>query len=176
MKYGERSEAKRAEYLREIAEIPKDSLIYIDESGIDKEMNREYGRAPRGERVYGEVRGRKFDRTNVIAGKCGDKVIAPGEYKGTTDHKLFEAWFSGALLKEAKYGSVIVLDNATFHRKKTLKKLAENAGCSVLFLPPYSPDLNPIEKLWANFKKFLKHHLRFFASLSDAICAFFKLV
>ena len=175
MKYGERNEAKRAEFQRAIGEIPSEHLIYVDESGIDKEMNREYGRAPRGELVHGEVRGRKFDRTNIIAGKCGDKVIAPGEYKGTTDHKLFEAWFSGALLKEATPGSVIVLDNATFHRKKALKKLAEQTGCSVLFLPPYSPDLNPIEKLWANLKKFLKHYLRFFNSLSDAICAFFHL-
>jgi len=91
-----------------MAKIPKDSLIYIDESGIDKEMKREYGRAPRGELVYDEIRGRKFERTNIIAGKCGGKVIAPGEYKGTTDHRLFEAWFGGALLKEAKPGSVIV--------------------------------------------------------------------
>jgi len=166
----------RASFLLEVARIPRELLIYVDESGIDKEMNREYGRAPRGESVHGEVRGRKFDRTNIIAGKCANKVIAPGEYKGTTDHKLFEAWFSGALLKEAKPGSVIVLDNATFHRKKTLKKLAELADCSVLFLPPYSPDLNLIEKLWANLKKFLNHHLRFFNSLSSAICTFFKLV
>jgi len=176
MKYRERNETARVEFLQTISEIPEESLIYVDESGIDKEMNREYGRAPRGEPVYDEVRGRKFDRTNIIAGKCADEVIAPGEYKGTTDHRLFEAWFSGALLKEAKPGSVVVLDNATFHRKKTLKKLAELAGCSVLFLPPYSPDLNPIENVWANLKSFLNHYLRHFLSLSLAICAFFKLV
>jgi len=79
------------------------------------------------------------------------------------------------LLKEAKPGSVIVLDNATFHRKKTLKKLAEQANCSVLFLPPYSPDLHPIENFWANLKKFLNDYLRFFYFLSDAICYFFQL-
>ena len=176
MKYRERDEARRAEFLQEIAKIPKDSLIYVDESGIDKEMNREYGRAPRGKPLYGEVRGRKFERTNIIAGKCGDKIVAPGHYKCSTDHRVFEAWFSGALLKEAKPDSVIVLDNATFHRKKTLKKLAELAGCSVLFLPPYSPDLNPIENVWANLKNFLKRHLRDFDSLSLAIAAFFQLV
>jgi len=176
MKYRERNEAARVEFLQEIAKVPEELLIYVDESGIDKERNREYARAPKGECVYNEVKGRKFDRTNIIAGKCDGKVIAPGEYKGTTDHKLFEAWFSGALLKEAKPGSVIVLDNATFHRKKALRKLAEQVGCSVLFLPPYSPDLNPIENVWANLKKFLKHYLRFFTSLSLAICAFFHLV
>ena len=173
MKYKERNEAVRAEFLQEIAKIPEDSLIYVDESGIDKEMNREYGRAPRGKRVYGEVRGRKFERTNIIAGKCGDKIVAPGHYKCSTDHRLFETWFSGALLKEAKPGSVIVLDNATFHRKKTLKKLAELAGCSVLFLPPYSPDLNPIEKFWSWLKSKLRSILRFFSSLDNAISACF---
>ena len=150
--------------------------MYVDESGIYKHMTREYARAPRGVPVYGEVRGRKFERVNVIAGKCGERIIAPGEYKGNTDHRLFEAWFSGALLKEAKRGSVIVLDNAAFHRKKALRTLAEQAGCSVLFLPPYSPDLNPIEKLWANLKIFLRYYLRYFSSLHLAICTFFQLV
>jgi len=149
--------------------------VYVDETGVDRDMNREYGRAPRGEPVYDEVQGRKSERTNIVAGKCGDSVIAPGEYKGYTDHRLFETWFSGALLTQLKPGSVIVLDNATFHRKKALHKLAELAGCSVLFLPPYSPDLNPVEKLWANFKSFLKDHLRFFSSLHFAIQVFFQL-
>jgi len=175
MKYRERNEGAREEFLRKIAEIPEDRLVYVDESGIDKEMNREYGRSPRGVPVYDEVRGRKFDRTNVIAGKCGGKIIAPGHYKCSTDHRVFETWFSGALLRELKPGCVIVLDNATFRRKKTLKKLAELAGCSVLFLPPYSPDLNPIENVWANFKTFLKRFLRDFVSLPLAIAPFFQL-
>ena len=164
----------RAKFLREVANIPKELLVYVDESGIDREMNREYGRAPRGKPLYSEIRGRKFERCNVIAGKCQDKVIAPGSYKGYTDHRLFEAWFSGALLKEVKFSSVIVLDNAAFHRKKVLHNLAEQAGCSVLFLPPYSPDLNPIEKLWANMKSFLKFYLRFFDSLDFAFQEFFQ--
>ena len=162
--------------MQAIAKIPKDKVVYVDESGIDREMNREYGRSPQGKPVYGEVRGRKFERVNVIAGKCGDRVIAPGEYKGYTDHSLFETWFCGALLPQLKPGSVIVLDNATFHRKKVLQILAEQANCSMLFLPPYSPDLNPIEKLWAYMKSFLKNFMRNFNSLSDAICTFFRLV
>ena len=166
----------RGEFLREIAKIPEDMVVYVDECGIDRDMNREYGRAPRGEPVYGEVRGRKFERRNVIAGKCQNKIIAPGEYKGYTDHRLFEAWFGGALLSQVKRGSVIVLDNATFHRKKALHNLAGQAGCSVLFLPPYLPDLNPIEKLWANLKNFLKFYLRFFDSLDLAFQEFFQLV
>ena len=161
--------------MRAIAEIPAELVVYVDECGIDKDMNREYGRAPRREPVYSQTRGRKFERVNVIAGKCQNKIVAPGLYKGYTDHLLFEAWFSGVMLTQVKPGSVIVLDNATFHRKKTLHKLAALAGCSVLFLPPYSPDLNPVEKLWANLKNFLKFYLRYFDSLDFAFCEFFQL-
>ena len=95
---------------------------------------------------------------NIIAGRCGNKIVAPGEYRGSTDHSLFETWFSGALLEEIPQGSVVILDNATFHRKKTLASLAQNVGCEVIFLPPYSPDLNPVENLWANLKTFIRNY------------------
>jgi transposase len=176
MRYSERNEAKRAEYQAQIKEIPEEKRVYVDECGIDEHLTRIYAKSPAGVPVYGEVRGRKFERTNIIAGKCGGKIVAPGEYPKYTDHKLFELWFREGLLKEVSSGSFIILDNATFHRKKVLAALAENVGCSVIFLPPYSPDLNPIENVWANLKKFLKCHLRDFASLSLAIAAFFQLV
>lgn len=176
MRYKERNEEKRAEYAEKISEISTERIVYVDECGIDEHLTREYAKSPRGVPVYGEVSGKKFDRLNIIAGRCGGKVIAPGEYRGSTDHRLFETWFSGALLKEIPRGSVIVLDNATFHRKKTLSTLAKSAGCEVLFLPPYSPDLNPIEKLWANLKFFIRNHGTRFNSLSLAISHYFNLV
>jgi transposase len=176
MRYKERNEEKRAEYAEKISEIPAERIVYIDECGIDEHLTREYGKSPRGVPVYGEVSGKKFDRLNIIAGRRGNKIIAPGEYKGSTDHRLFETWFGGALLKEVPRGSFIVLDNAAFHRKKTLSALAKSGGCEVLFLPPYSPDLNPIEKLWANLKSFIKNHSKNFRSLSLAVSHYFNLV
>lgn len=125
--------------------------------------------------VYGDVKGRKYERVNIIAGKCGGKIVAPGEYKGSTDHRLFEVWFREALLKEIPQGCTIVLDNATFHRKKALTSIAENAGCSVVFLPPYSPDLNPIEIEWANLKSFIRNYASLFDSISLTIAHYFKL-
>ncbi len=95
------------------------------------------------------------------------------EYDGTTDSILFEFWFENCLLKEVKPGSVIVLDNATFHKKSVLPDLAESYGCKVLFLPPYSPDLNPIEKKWAWLKRKLREILRCFESFDDAIIGAF---
>lgn len=117
--------------------------------------------------------GKKFQRVNIVAAKCGDEIVERHEYECNMNSRLFEFWFR-LLLKVIPRGSVIILDNASFHRKKELKKLAKEAGCKVIFLPPYSPDLNPIEKVWANLKKFLKNHLFYFTSVSDAIMGFFQ--
>jgi transposase len=77
-------------------------------------------------------------------------------------------------LKEISAGTTIVLDNATFHKKAVLPLLAETAGCKVLFLPPYSPELNPIEKKWAWLKKLLRKILPNYPSLDSALYSAFK--
>ena len=93
----------------------------------------------------GKVNGRKYKRTNIEAAKCEERIIAPFVYDGITNSKLFEVWFTEMLLPSVPRGSVLVMDNATFHRKSSLYKLAEGYGCEVLFLPPYLFDLNIIE-------------------------------
>lgn len=144
-------------------------LVYVDECGIDQCLYREYARAPRGQKVFTKISGRKFKRTNIVAGICQGNWVAPLEYTGTTDSILFEFWFEHCLLKEVNQGAVIVLDNATFHRKTVLPDLAKKYGCEVLFLPPYSPDLNPIEKKWAWIKRNLRENLLHFRSFSLAL-------
>lgn len=151
-----------------------DSLIYVDETGIDKCLYREYARAPRGQKVKAKISGRKYHRTNIVAGICQGKWIAPMEYTGTTDSMLFETWFVNCLLKEARQGSTIVLDNATFHKKTILAYLAKQHNCDVLFLPPYSPDLNPIELRWAWLKRKLRDILLSCSSFYDALWYCFK--
>ena len=143
--FAERDEQKRQEYLEKIKQIPKESVVYVDEVGFDTFLYREYAWAPRGQTVAGVISGKKFKRANIVAGKCCGKIVAPLQYTGSTDSRLFEFWFEEVLLKKIRKGSVIVIDNASFHRKAMLSELASSAGCSVLFLPPYSPDLNPIE-------------------------------
>jgi len=139
--------------------IPPESLVYVDETGIDQCLYREYARAPRGEPVIAKISGRKYKRTNIVAGISRGRWVAPLAYSGTTDSQLFEAWFEQRFLEETEKNSVIILDNATFHRKSVLPALAKKYGSEVLYLPPYSPDLNPIEKKWAWLKKMLRNTL-----------------
>jgi transposase len=143
--------------------------VYVDETGIQQYLFRDFAYAPRGEKVYGKISGRKFKRTNIVAGICQGKWVAPMQYSGTTDSKLFEFWFENCLLHEVRPESVIILDNAAFHKKYVIPELARKKKCSVIFLPPYSPDLNPIEKKWAWLKQRLRKILPAFISLDDAL-------
>ena len=74
-------------------------------------------------------------------------------FNGSCNTELFEAWIEQFLIKELKPGQVVIMDNTSFHKSKKTKSLIESVGCKLVFLPPYSPDLNPIEKFWANMKQ-----------------------
>jgi len=158
-----------AKFLETLSTLPVENLVFIDECGVDKFLYREYAYAPRGQKVYAKISGKKFKRTNIIAGICCGKWVAPMTYDGTTDSELFEFWFENCLLNEVKSGSVIVLDNATFHRKSKVFELAKSRNCTAIFLPPYSPDLNPIEKKWAWLKAKLRNILPEFANFDVAL-------
>jgi len=155
--------------------MPPEHLVYVDECGIDQYLHRAFAYAPRGQKVVAKISGKKYKRTNIVAGICQGEWVAPLEYIGTTDSILFEFWFEHRLLKELKPGSIIVLDNATFHRKSVLPALAQQHDCNVLFLPPYSPDLNPIEKKWTWLKRLLKSTLATFDNFDDALSTRFQL-
>jgi transposase len=127
--------------------------VYLDESGIDTYLSREHVRAPRGMQVYRPISGMRYARESFIAAQRGMHIIAPFCYRGTCNTDLFNVWIKNFLVPELRPGQVVIMDNATFHKSSTTKRLIEEAGCRLLFLPPYSPDLNPIELLWANLKK-----------------------
>lgn len=148
----------------------------MDETGIDTYLYREYGYAPRGTAVQGLVNGRKYKRVGIVAAKLNKKIVAPLEYSGTMNSKLFEQWFEQQLLPVLPRETVIVMDNAAFHRKKQLSSMAEENGCSLIFLPPYSPELNPIEKFWGWLKRNLQKILPFFDTFDNALFECFKVV
>lgn len=145
----------------------------MDETGIDHYLYRTYGYAPRGQLVHDRIKGRKDQRTGVVAAKMGDEIIAACRYSGTMDHERFEDWFEHKLLPALPEGTVIVMDNASFHRKQKLYSLAQTFNCHLIFLPPYSPDLNPIEKFWAWLKSTLRKILPRLNSFDDALFAAF---
>lgn len=173
MNYIERSETARSEYEQQIAKIPASQRIYIDESGISRFCCREHARALRGKRVQGFVPGRRFARVNVVAGYCNGRILGEYCYTGSTTAKTFEYWFCKFLLPETHKGDVVVMDNASFHNKKRLREYARIYKVTVIFLPPYSPDYNPIEHVWANMKRFLRDTTLQFHTLQSAIYWYF---
>lgn len=85
------------------------------------------------------------------------------------DNVLFNFWLANFLLPTIGSGKIIIMDNAAFHKSQKTEVIIENAGCKLIFLPPYSPDFNPIEKCWANLKKIIRKTLSEFKTLQDAI-------
>jgi transposase len=145
----------------------------VDESGIAKFCFRTHARALRGTRVHGFVHGKRYARTNVVAGLRDGKIIGDYFYKGSMNSSRFEEWFCTHLLPNTRKSDVVVLDNASFHNRERLIKYARVFKVAVIFLPPYSPDYNPIEKVWANLKRFLRNHGKHFASVEEGIYWYF---
>jgi hypothetical protein len=162
--------------LTAVEKIPRKDRVYVDESGINSELKREYGRARRGVKAGDSKRGRKFHRVNVVAGQiydaAGVRQLAPLCYQGTMNGERFEDWFENKLLKYVEKGKTIITDRASFHRKKRLEEICEKYGVFFLRLPPYSPDLNPIEKTWANMKKELRDTAPLHSLLETAMYAY----
>lgn len=128
-------------------------IVYIDESGFDAYTYRPYAWSPRGQKCHGERNGRRGARTSLIAGKRGKKLLAPVLFSGSTNAVWFNRWLEDYLIPELNPNSTLILDNAPFHRKNDICHIAQQAGHSVLFLPPYSPDFNRIEQDFAVIKK-----------------------
>lgn len=162
------------EYVKKIKDIPENEIVYVDETGIDNYLYREYARAPRGKVVYEKISGRKFKRTGIVAAQVGKKLIAEMTYEGTMNSEFFESWFRKALIPSVHKNAVIVMDNASFHRKKYLHKLAEEHDIRIIFLPPYSPEYNPIENTWHVFKKRVCELLRVCSSFDEAVKIVFE--
>ena len=143
--------------------------MYLDESGMDSRDAYDYGWNEKGERFHALKSGRREGRVNIIAALCDQNLIAPFTVEGACNRTVFETWLETCLVPTLEPGQVVVMDNATFHKGGRIQELIQNAGCELLYLPPYSPDLNLIEKCWSWLKSRIRKKLGQFDCLRDAI-------
>jgi transposase len=119
-------------------------------------MPRTHGYAPRGRRCFGIHDWHARGRTNVIGALLGGSLLTACLFSCNIDSDVFQGWLTGDLIPKLPPGCVLVMDNATFHKRQDMKEAIKNAGHTLQYLPPYSPDLNPIENKWAQAKAIRK--------------------
>ena len=128
----------------------------MDESGFAHDMPRTHGYAKRGRRCYGTHNWQEKGRVNAIGAIVSFKLLAVGLFDCSVNSDVFYAWLTQTLIPVLPKNAVVVMDNATFHKRQDMIEAIENAGATAEFLPPYSPDLNTIEKKWAQIKNIKK--------------------
>lgn len=153
-------------------------LVFMDESGFGLDMTPLYGYAPRGERAYGAVPKNRGENTSLIAAlSLHEGVTAAMTLTGAVDSLAFDAYLKEVLCPSLRPGQVVVLDNLAVHKRKVVQEAIEAQGCEVLFLPPYSPDLNPIELAFSKIKACVRRvEARSRAALDEAIAAALKTI
>jgi transposase len=131
-------------------------LIFLDETGVTTNMVRRYGRAPRGQRVRGYAPAGHWKVTTFLAGLDRDGIVAPFVIDEPMNRAIFTQYVRQYLAPELKPGDIVILDNLSSHKGAEAAALVEARGARLLFLPPYSPDLNPIEMVFAKLKHLLR--------------------
>jgi transposase len=131
-------------------------LIFIDESSAKTNLTRLRGRSERGQRVHGAAPHGHWNSTTVIGAMRVDGSTACMAIEGATDVEVFGAYVRQVLWPFLKPGDVVVMDNLAPHKSEAILALIRQAGAEAVFLPAYSPDLNPIEKMWSKLKNILR--------------------
>lgn len=131
-------------------------LVFIDESGVTTEMTRRYGRAPRGERVIDSAPAGHWRTLTLLGAISWQGMLAAMTIEAATDTDVFLAYVEQVLCPKLQPGQVVVMDNLGAHKVAGVRELIEGQGAKLLYLPPYSPDFNPIEHAWSKIKQRLR--------------------
>ena len=161
---------KRREWKETITPEMVEHRVFLDESGVTTDLTRLYGRAPSSQRAVDHAPLNTPKTTTVLSSIRLDGEKAFTTYQGGTTGERFVQYLKETLLPTLRPGDIVVMDNMRSHHVKAVRETLEAKGMKVLYLPPYSPDLNPIEKMWSKMKAILRGwKIREMASLPDAI-------
>lgn len=162
--------AKRELWDKTIALYSSETLVYLDESGVNTNMTRIYGRAMGGARTVDNAPVNTPANTTILSSIKLNGETAYTTYNGGTTGERFVDYLKNILIPTLNKGDVIIMDNMRSHHVKDVKEVIEKAEMTLLYLPPYSPDLNPIEKMWSKIKAVLrKLKVRDLSALPEAI-------
>ncbi|WP_444998609.1 IS630 family transposase [Aliikangiella sp. IMCC44359] len=147
-------ELKRARFQQQLSRYEQlgKPVVYLDESGFAQSSPRTHGYSDKGQRCYGVHDWHAKGRINAIGAIIRNTFVTLSLFAGSINADVFHAWVTQDLLPKVPSNAVIVMDNASFHKRKDICEAIEKKGCILQWLPPYSPDLNPIEKKWAQAK------------------------
>ena len=161
---------KRREWKETITPEMVEHLVFLDESGVNTDLTRLYGRALSSQRAVDHAPLNTPRTTTVLSSIRLDGEKAFTTYQGGTTGERFVQYLKETLLPTLRPGDIVVMDNMRSHHVKAVREILEAKGMKVLYLPPYSPDLNPIEKMWSKMKAILrKWKIRCLEQLPDAI-------
>jgi len=158
---------RRAQWTKYQDRIEPERLVFIDETWTKTNMAPLRGWAPRGRRLVAKVPHRRWKTTTFVAALRLDRIDAPWLLEGPIDGESFRTYVERRLVPTLREGDIVIMDNLGSHKGKAVRELIRSAGAKLFFLPKYSPDLNPIEQVFAK----LKHLLRKAAARTiEAIC------
>jgi transposase len=146
----------RVEWRAGQADMKLERLVFIDESGASTKMTRLYGRCARGKRLVCAVPHGHWKTTTFVGALRHNGVTAPCVFDGPINGKTFLAWVEQFLVPTLRPGDIVVMDNLSSHKVQGVRKAIEAVGATLRYLPPYSPDLNPIEQFFAKLKSLLR--------------------
>lgn len=147
---------QRKKWKRDQSALPFEHLFFVDESNAKTNMRRLYGRAVGGKRCKGFAPNDHWKSMTMLSSIKYDGTTQCMVVDGATDRYVFETYIKKVLCPALKAGDIVVMDNLAAHKTGNIKSYLEEKGAKVLYLPPYSPDLNPIENMWSKIKQFLK--------------------
>lgn len=147
---------QREEWFEHFLETPASDLVFVDEFGATTNMQRTHGRAAVGERVVCSVPHGHWKTISTIAAMTTRGMLAAASFDGATDAILFQTFVRESLVPALQPGQVVIMDNLAAHKPPEITRLIEAAGARVLYLPPYSPDFNPIELAISKIKTILR--------------------